>query len=107
MTEQDLRRYEARASIFKALAHPTRLYILEQLREEEQCVSELTELVGADASTVSKHLSILKSAGLVQSRKHGTTVYYDLACGCLNQFMDGAETLLRMKAENDAAVLQE
>ncbi len=107
MNEQERLRWEARASIFKALGHPTRLYILERLREAPHCVCDLTEMVGADTSTVSKHLSILKNVGLVRSRKEGTTVYYSLACGCLGQFMDGAETLLEIKANNDAAVLQE
>jgi ArsR family transcriptional regulator len=107
MNQQEHLRCQARAAIFKALGHPTRLYILEQLRESPHCVCELTEMVGADTSTVSKHLSILRNVGLVQSSKHGTTVYYRLACACLKQFMDGAETLLQMKARNDSAVLQD
>ena len=107
MNEQEQLRYEARAAIFKALGHPTRLYILEQLRESPHCVCELTEMVGADTSTVSKHLTILRNVGLVRSDKQGTTVYYSLACACLKQFLEGAETLLQMKARNDSAVLQE
>lgn len=107
MDERERLRCEARASIFKALGHPTRLYILEQLRDEQHCVCELTEMVGADTSTISKHLNILRNVGLVQSTKHGTTVYYRLACPCLQQFLDGAETLLHMKAENDSAALRQ
>jgi ArsR family transcriptional regulator len=107
MNQQEQLRCQARAAIFKALGHPTRLYILEQLRENPHCVCELTEMVGADTSTVSKHLSILRNVGLVRSEKRGTTVYYRLACGCLTQFMEGAETLLQMKARQDSAVLQE
>jgi len=98
-------RYEARASIFKALGHPTRLFILDKLRENKHCVCELTELVGADTSTISKHLTILRNAGLVKGVKSGTTVYYSLTCQCLNQFFEGAETLLQMKAEKDTSVL--
>ena len=56
--------YEARARIAKALAHPSRLLILDALGQEEMCVCDLTKLVGADQSTVSKHLSVLKSGGL-------------------------------------------
>jgi ArsR family transcriptional regulator len=107
MDDQERLRCEARASIFKALGHPTRLYILEQLREGPHCVCELTDMVGADTSTISKHLSILRGVGLVRSTKQGTTVYYDLACGCLTQFIDGAEALLQMKAERDSAVLRQ
>ncbi len=66
--------YEFRARIAKALAHPSRLLMLEALENREQCVCELTELVGADQSTVSKHLAVLKQAGLVEDRKDGVMV---------------------------------
>ncbi len=95
----------ARATIFKALGHPTRLYICERLQEAPQCVCELTELVGADISTISKHLTILRNAGLVRSEKSGTTVYYSLACNCLTQFLQGAEALLKRKVEAEYSVL--
>jgi DNA-binding transcriptional regulator PaaX len=49
---------------------------------------------------------VLRNAGLVRSEKKGTTVYYRLSCGCLKQFLQGAETLLKMKAEEDSAVLR-
>ncbi|HPM11343.1 MAG TPA: metalloregulator ArsR/SmtB family transcription factor, partial [Paludibacter sp.] len=55
--------YEARAKIIKAIAHPSRLLIIEELQRQERCVNELTEMIGADTSTVSKHLSVLKNAG--------------------------------------------
>jgi DNA-binding transcriptional ArsR family regulator len=53
--------YAAGAQVFKALAHPSRLLIVDELMQSERCVCELTELVGSDMSTVSKHLSVLKS----------------------------------------------
>lgn len=56
-------RYAAQAKIIKALAHPTRLFLVDQISRQETCVCELTAMVGADISTVSKHLSILKNAG--------------------------------------------
>ena len=105
MTEQERNAFEARAAVFKALGHTTRLYILDQLSRSPHCVCELTEMVGADTSTISKHLSILKNVGLVRSAKQGTTVYYSLACSCLRQFLQGAESLLKMKAEADSAAL--
>lgn len=64
-------RYEAWAKIIKAMAHPSRLLIIEELQKQERCVNELTEMVGADTSTVSKHLSVLKNAGLVSDEKKG------------------------------------
>ena len=105
MTERERQRYEARAAIFKALGHPTRLYILEQLQDAAHCVCELTEMVGADTSTISKHLTVLRNVGLVRSEKVGTTVYYRLTCACLKTFLQGAETLLKMRAEADSAAL--
>jgi len=62
-------KYEARAKIIKAMAHPSRLLIIEELSKRECCVTELTEMIGADTSTVSKHLSVLKNAGLVTDEK--------------------------------------
>ena len=64
-------KYEARAQIMKAMAHPSRLFIIDELSKGERCVCELTELIGADTSTVSKHLSLLKNAGLVETDKRG------------------------------------
>jgi len=54
-------RHEARARIFKAMAHPTRLFIVDELAQAgERCVCELTEMIGVDMSTVSRHLAVLK-----------------------------------------------
>ncbi len=79
-------RSELRAQVVKALAHPSRILIAESLIAGERCVCELTELVGADMSTVSKHLSVMKSAGLVQIEKRGLNVFYRLCCPCLGDF---------------------
>jgi DNA-binding transcriptional ArsR family regulator len=70
------RKYERRAAVIKALSHPSRLYIVDRLAEHEHCVNELTTLIGSDMSTVSKHLSVLKNAGLVQDEKRGASIYY-------------------------------
>ena len=73
-------KYEARAKIIKAMAHPTRLFIVDELaRHGERCVCELTELVGVDMSTVSRHLAMLKNAGIIEDEKRGAQVYY--SCG--------------------------
>lgn len=81
-------RFEARARILKALAHPSRLFMVEELSRGERCVCELTEMVGADMSTVSKHLSLLKSAGIVTVDKRGMQVYYRLRTPCVLRFFD-------------------
>ena len=80
MDAATLARYEARARIIKALAHPARLMIVDELSaHKERCVCELTELVGADMSTVSRHLAQLKVAGIVQDERRGKMTYYRLS----------------------------
>ena len=56
---------EAHAKIIKAMAHPTRLFIIDELSKKDKCVNELTRMVGVDISTISKHLSVLKQAGII------------------------------------------
>jgi len=98
-------RFEARADIIKAMAHPTRLFIVEELKKERRSVGELTDMVGADTSTVSKHLSVLKNAGLVVDEKEGTTVYYSLLCPCILDFIGCIEAVLATTADRQAKVV--
>ncbi len=86
--------YEARARIAKALAHPTRLLLLDALLEKDLCVCEMTEIVGADQSTVSKHLAILRDAGFLEMEKRGSMNFYSVRCQCLGQFFDCIEAVL-------------
>jgi DNA-binding transcriptional ArsR family regulator len=92
-------RFEARARVIKALAHPTRLFIVDELSRGEQCVCALTEQIGADMSTVSKHLTVLKSAGLVQDEKCGTQVYYRLRTPCIMGFLNCVESVIESAAK--------
>jgi ArsR family transcriptional regulator len=78
--------HEARAAVIKALAHPSRVLLVDALEAGKRCVGELTGLVGADISTVSKHLAILKDAGIVEAEKRGLNQYYRLRCQCLGEF---------------------
>jgi DNA-binding transcriptional ArsR family regulator len=79
-------RHELRADIVKALAHPSRILIATALIDGELCVCDLQELVGADMSTVSKHLSVMKRAGWLEAEKRGLNQYYRLRCPCLLEF---------------------
>ncbi len=78
----------APARIFKALGHPTRLFMALELGRGERCVCELQELVGADMSTISKHLSVLREAGLVVDERRGAQVFYRLTAPCVLGFLD-------------------
>ncbi len=80
--------HRSRAKILKALGHPTRLFLIEELGRGERCVCELRDLVHADISTVSKHLSLLKEAGVVSDRKEGLKVFYSLRIPCVMNFFD-------------------
>ncbi|HID75637.1 MAG TPA: transcriptional regulator [Planctomycetaceae bacterium] len=100
MDRKRLAQYEARAKIIKALAHPARLLIVDELTKHgERCVCELTELVGLDMSTVSRHLNQLKNAGIVTDEKRGTAVYYRLQVPCLQGFFECVESVLTRNAK--------
>jgi len=89
--------YELKAFIIKAMAHPSRLKIIDALAVEERCVCELREIVGSDMSTVSKHLSVLKAAGIVQDRKAGLQVYYRLRVPCIVKFFECVERVMETR----------
>ncbi|NCD34984.1 MAG: ArsR family transcriptional regulator [Spartobacteria bacterium] len=87
-------KFEQRAKVMKALAHASRLLMVDELSRGERCVCELVALVDADFSTVSKHLTVLKKAGLVQDEKRGTSVYYTLRSPCILNFFDCVERVI-------------
>lgn len=98
--------YEARARILKAMAHPTRLFILDVLAKNGgHCVCELTEMVGADTSTVSRHLRLLREAGLVSLHRQGASVYYEIRMPSMGKFLDGIESVIEMNAREQQELL--
>jgi len=76
------------------MAHPTRLWIIDQLYYGEKSVRELVNQIDFDFSTVSKHLSVLKKAGIVDSEKQGKQVFYRLKVPCILQFMKCVEAVI-------------
>ncbi|MBI4909515.1 MAG: winged helix-turn-helix transcriptional regulator [Acidobacteria bacterium] len=95
-------KFEARARVFKALSHPSRLYMVDVLSHGEKCVCELTALIGADTSTVSKHLSVLKAAGIVAVEKRGLQVFYRLKMPCVLRFFDCVSEVMSHSAKEQA-----
>lgn len=91
-----------RAEVFKALGHPDRLRIVDDLAAGERCVCELVDSVGSVWSTVSRHLSVLKAAGIVTDEKRGLQVFYRLALPCVPSFM----TCLDAAREGDAVEMR-
>jgi len=85
---------EARAKVFKALGHPSRLAIIDALVDGERCVCDLNEAVDADLSTVSRHLAVLRQAGILSSEKRGNQVFYRLECPCITSFYSCVESAI-------------
>jgi ArsR family transcriptional regulator len=94
MNQKQSAQYGVRANIIKALAHPARLLIVDHLAKQPLCVRDIRNLVGSDLSTVSKHLSVLKNAGIVSDEKRGVQVFYSLRCTCVSAFLTCAEKVL-------------
>lgn len=93
-----------RAKVMKALAHPSRLFIVEELSRGERCVCDLTEMIGADVSTVSKHLAVLRQAGLVLDERRGVQIFYRLRVPCILNFFGCVEAVLEETARGRIAI---
>ncbi len=98
---------ELRAKIFKALGHPSRLKMVESLFAGERCVCELQAIVGSDISTVSKHLNILKEAGILQDERRGTSIYYSLRMKCVANFLSCVEDFVGERLEQQIKMLNQ
>lgn len=96
---------DEQAKIFKALGHPSRLLMAEALSHGPMCVCDLQKLVGADMSTISRHLSVLKGADIVSDEKKGQNVYYSLKLTCLSQFLNCTAASLDKQAQARQAQL--
>ena len=86
-----------KADIFKALAHPTRLFIIHAVKDKKMSVKELTEIVGVDISTMSKHLDILKKNKIIEGEKVKNFIYYRLVIPCVLEFMNCAGKVINKK----------
>lgn len=71
------------AKIFKAICHPSRLYIIDRLKKEPVCVSKLSEEIGDDISTISRHLKVLKEADIIVDERDGNKIRYRLIMKCV------------------------
>ena len=90
----DRRIFKQQARVLKALANESRLMIVDRLALGECTVGELTELVGSDQSTVSKHLAVLRNHGIVEDRRAGNNVYYKLLTPCVLNFFACASQVI-------------
>ncbi|ACV61198.1 transcriptional regulator, ArsR family [Desulfofarcimen acetoxidans DSM 771] len=95
-----------KADILKALAHPTRVKILENLREGERCVCEIIDDLGIEQSNVSQHLAVLKKLDIVVSRKDGLRVNYQVKHQQIFKLLDLLGSILLSQAENTVSLLK-
>ena len=98
--------YELKSEIIQAAAHPIRLAIIEYLADGEQCVSDIVDHVGAQRSNVSRHLSVILKAGVVESRKNGLKMFYSLKTPCIVKFLGCVEEVLKERMESHNTLLQ-
>ena len=89
------RTYRTHAELLKALAHESRLLMIDRLHRGECTVNRLVDLVGSDQSTVSKHLAVLRNNGVVEAERRGNSVVYRLLTPCVVDFLACASEVAR------------
>ncbi len=101
-----LKKYETWAEILKAIANPVRLFIIEELNKGEKSLGEFNKLLHIDISTISRHLTTLKKAGVIESKKKGTQVYFRLKIPCVVNFLECAENVLKESVQEKMKILE-
>ena len=95
MVRKNKNSFRQQAQVLKALANESRLKMIDRLSRGECSVGELTDLVGSDRSTISKHLALLRAHGIVLDRREGNVVYYTLLTPCVVNFFSCATQVLK------------
>jgi DNA-binding transcriptional ArsR family regulator len=105
MQPHEKNRLQLKAEVFKAMGHPLRLGIIEFLQSGERCVCEIVEHVGTEMPNVSKHLAMLKRAGIVSDRRDGLKIMYSLNMPCAIDFARCVEGVVIKRIEAQRAVM--
>ena len=106
MKAADRQLYELKAEIISAAAHPIRLAVIEYLVDGEKCVCDIVDHVGAQRSNVSRHLSVMLKAGVVENRKDGLKMMYSLKTPCIIKFLGCVEEALKERMKSQATLLR-
>jgi DNA-binding transcriptional ArsR family regulator len=96
-----------KASIFQALAHPTRIAIVELLRDLELPAGAIIERLGLEQANASQHLSVLRAKHIVVSRREGNQVFYSVRDPLLNEVLDLMRRYFQAHVEESLALLRE
>ena len=97
--------HQIKAEFFKTLSHPLRIRVLELLSQREHSVGELLQETGVGSSNLSQQLAVLRTAGLVATRKEGSTVYYSLVSSQIADLMAVARSILTSVLSEQADLL--
>ena len=97
--------FEKQAEIAKAIAHPLRIAIVDFLKDGQQCVCDIAEYVGSERSNVSRHLSVMVNAGILEYRKEGLKVIYRLKTPCILDFFACVTGVLKQQAKDNQKLL--
>jgi DNA-binding transcriptional ArsR family regulator len=106
LSKRKLLLFEKQADIAKAIAHPFRIAIVNFLNDGEQCVCDIAEHIGAERSNVSRHLSVMVNAGLLEYRKEGLKVIYKLKCKCILEFFSCVSDVLKQQVRENEKLLK-
>jgi len=98
--------FEKQAEITKAIAHPLRIAIVDFLKDGEQCVCDIAESVGSERSNVSRHLSVMVNADILESHKEGLRVIYKLKCPCILDFFSCVKGVFIQQAKENEKLLK-
>ena len=99
--------FEKQAEIAKAIAHPLRIAVVNFLKDGEQCVCDIAEHVGSERSNVSRHLSVMSNASLLEYRKEGLKVIYKLKTPCILDFFSCVSRVLKQQVKDNKLLLAE
>ena len=97
--------FEKQAEIAKAIAHPLRIAVVNFLKDGEHCVCDIAKHVGSERSNVSRHLSVMSNAGLLEYRKEGLKFIYKLRKPCILEFFSCMSRVLKQQVKEDERLL--
>ena len=97
--------FQKQAEIAKAISHPLRIAIVDFLKDGEQCVCDIAEHIGSERSNVSRHLSVMVGAGVLEYHKEGLKVIYKLKTPCILDFFACVTTCLKQQAKDNEMLL--
>jgi DNA-binding transcriptional ArsR family regulator len=98
--------YEKQAEIAKAVGHPLRVAVIDFLKDGEQCVCDIAQHVGSERSNVSRHLSVMVRAGVLECRKEGLKVIYKLKTPCILDFFSCVTAVIKQQAKESEKLLK-